>query len=256
MPDPQDDLLLAIIVPFLTPFFLLTTRDLDRAEQAAIGTLQRIQASTSADLLPIAQFIAFGLASLNTLGRAMEENLDTLLVLKLNNSATALARCQERNRRVVDAPRPRKPAARPAPAPAPPEPVTPEEEAAIKAESKKQIRIARNLQSVARKLTDNPENPSVEAGELAEAALQTAEVTGKPVVAKLRLTKDPNDLTWVYTYAYTAEECVNDPAGYAHGSQKEANNRARLLNSCSYDVLCGNPADLSGLSGFKFEAPG
>lgn len=262
MPDPQDDLLLAIILPFLTPFFLLTAGDLDRAEQAALGTLQRTQASTGADLLTIAQFFAFGFASLNTLGRGMEEGLDSLLMLKLNSSATALTRCQLRNLRIVDAPRARKPAAnsavRPAHTPDPtpaatqasPEPETPEDAAAIEADSEKQIRIARNLQSVARKLTDNPANPGVKADELVEAERQTAEVTERPVASKLRISKDPNDLTWAYTYACTAEECVNDPAGFAHGSQKEANYKARLLNSCSYDALCGNAPDLSELPGF------
>jgi hypothetical protein len=252
MPDSQDDLLLTLIAPFLIPVFLPTTRDLGRAEQAAIHTLQRIQAASGADLLIIAQFIAFGLASLNTIGLSMGENLDATLVLKLNNSATALARCQERQSRRLEVAPARKPAPQPAARQAPPEPPTPEEEAAIKAESKKQIRIARNLQSVAKKLSDGQAD-SIDAIELAEAALQMAEMHGKPVVTDVRLSKDPKDLTWAYTYAYTAEECVKDPADYAHGSQKEANYRAKLLNTCSYEALCGFQPDLSGLPDFKFE---
>jgi hypothetical protein len=48
-----------------------------------------------------------------------------------------------------------------------------------------------------------------------------------------------------------AEECVKDPETYAGGCCKEANLRARLLNTCAYDVLCGKPADLSPLTGFN-----
>jgi hypothetical protein len=248
----MSDPLLHAIVPSLSPFFLASGRDEAQAEEAALGTIQRMQASCGADPLSIAQFVAYGLASLNTLGLTMDKDLDTAIVLKLNNSATALSRCQLRLNKVLETPPVQKPTPQPAARPEP-ERVSPEEAAEIQAEAVKQVRIAKNLQAVASKLATDPE-PNIDGQDLAEAAILTAETRGQPVKTGIRLTGDQRKITSAYTYACTAEDCIKDPDTYACGSRKEANFRARMLNTCSYEVLCGLPADLSALTDFDFTA--
>ena len=230
MSDPIEDFLYPCIITLLTPLFLPITQDLEQARQAAIATIQSVQGKYDTDLINIAQIIAFGLCAINTLGRTMDENLDVKLLIRLNNSATALARCEDRNRRFLTNRPTRKPA---------PEPTTPEEDAAIKAETQKQISIAKDLQATVQKIERIQKNP--------EEAARRGETIDK------RFTTDPKDLHWAFNYALVAEDCAKDPAGYTNGCQKEANIRAKLLNGCAYDVLCGIPADLSSLGDFKLD---
>jgi hypothetical protein len=104
-PLPPSEVFLHFIVSFLAPMFLTTTGgDPATARLAAIQTVNAYGARTLADLLPIAQVIAFGLAVLDSLSRSMEESLPTTLVLRLRGNAASLNRGAEQCRRALHAP--------------------------------------------------------------------------------------------------------------------------------------------------------
>ena len=244
MPENPEELFHAVAIALLTPIFIPITRDLERANLAAAAAIHRLGQSTGADIFTIAQLIAFNFAITNTLGLAMADDLDATLVVKLNNSATALFRCQDRAQRAIDARPHPKPVSKPVP-----KPPTPEEEAAIKAESEKQIRIAQNIKATVEEVA------AIQKRHQAENPTTPMPATiPHPRDPSKRITTDPDKLHWVFSYAQIAEECVRDPDDFAYGCQKEANLRAKLLNSAAYDVLYGIKADLSPLTDFKTEA--
>jgi hypothetical protein len=234
--ETPEELFHAVVIALLTPMFLTITRNLEQANLAAAAALHQFQQTTSANLFAIAQLIALNLSVTNTLGRAMDDGLDLRLVIRLQNTAAALFRCQDKAQRVLDS----KPVRKPAPPPPPPTtPATPEEDVTIKAESTKQIRLAQELQDIVRKMSHDHRT------------------TGAPILHPhptepgKTINVDPNNLSWIYTYAQAAEECVKDPEFYAQGNQKEANLRARMLNTCAYEVLIGKQADLTPLTDFR-----
>jgi hypothetical protein len=226
MPDKPEDLFLTVIVALLTPMFIPLTGDLDRAQLAATAAVRQLQATSGAHLLTIAQFLALNVAVTNTLCLAMNDELDPILAVRLQNSAAALFRCQDKVLRIIDS----KPVRPPAP---PPEPQDAED-----AEAEHQIRLAQRLQGVVKKMSAEHE---------ATGGPLTHPHPSKPGET---ITVDPKSLKTIHTYAQAAEACINDPAEWAHGSRKEANSRAKLLNSCAYDVLLGKPVDLAALTGF------
>jgi hypothetical protein len=127
MTDPDQTALLPanvfmhLIVSFLTPMFLATTGgNIEQARVAAIGTINAYALSTQDDLLSVAQVIALGLASLDSLTRSMADDLPVTLVLRLRGNAASLMRAADRSRRRLQAP------ILPAAAPSAPTPHTPE----------------------------------------------------------------------------------------------------------------------------------
>ncbi len=101
------DIFLHLIVTFLTPLFLAAAGgDITYARMAALETVNTYAARHPTDLLPIAQVIAFGLATLNSLNRSMADTLSTNLVLRLRANAASLNRASEQCRRILRAPAP------------------------------------------------------------------------------------------------------------------------------------------------------
>ena len=105
-PEPTPaEIFLHLIVTFLTPMFLTATGgDITYARVAATETVNAYGARTYLDLLPIAQVIAFGLASLDSINRSMNEALATTVVLRLRANATSLNRAAEQCRRALRTP--------------------------------------------------------------------------------------------------------------------------------------------------------
>ena len=104
MPHPAEDHLLKTILTVLTSVFLPFAGDTASARDAALATVERMRLDPEADLLSIAQAIAFGVASMQTLVHALKPDIDPLLLLKLNRSAASLSRTEARHRRIVNQP--------------------------------------------------------------------------------------------------------------------------------------------------------
>jgi hypothetical protein len=230
--QPEDDVLHQTIVALLAQLFYPILRSIDRAKEAAAISIERLQLRAEADIFSISQIIAFTLSANNTLGRAMDDGVTPVMLLKLNASATALSRCEARSRKFLLTQPTRKRAPKPPP---------PTEEAEIDAEAQKQLLIARTLQAVAREVALQRE----EAPRDPETGAKPATLPVKIQGVEQTVTTDPKKLHWVLSYAQVAEACIHDPDDLAQGCRKEANLRAKLLNECAWDVLLGITAEVN-----------
>lgn len=109
MSELVEDRLLKAILTLLTPVFLPFASDIASAQDAALATIERMRLDPQADLLSIAQAIAFGVASIQTLVHALKPDLDPALLLRLTRCANSLSRIEARHRRIVNAPAGRRP---------------------------------------------------------------------------------------------------------------------------------------------------
>jgi hypothetical protein len=106
------DILLNFIVTLLTPMFLLAADgDLVFARLAAAETINAYRAETSTDLITVAKIIAFGLTTLASLCRSMEDDLTISQILRLRSNANAADRAEHRNRLTLQQSRSEQPAA-------------------------------------------------------------------------------------------------------------------------------------------------
>jgi hypothetical protein len=96
------DVFTHLIIACLTPMFLAATSgDPNHSRAAVIEIIDAHNPRTQADLLPIAQIIAFGLAVLSSISLSMTENLPVPLILRLRGNATSLNRATEQCRRAL-----------------------------------------------------------------------------------------------------------------------------------------------------------
>ena len=101
------DCLLHLLLTLLTPMFLLGTEgDIRLARMTALGAINAYQARDNADLISIAQAVAFGLAALGSLSLSMADDLSLTMVLRLRGNANACERSAERHRRALRQDRP------------------------------------------------------------------------------------------------------------------------------------------------------
>jgi hypothetical protein len=93
---------MAVIAAFLAPMFLgITSGDVALARLAAVEAVNAYRARDHADLIAIAQIIAYGLAALGSLSLSMEADRSVSMTLRLRGNANALNRSAEQNRRVT-----------------------------------------------------------------------------------------------------------------------------------------------------------
>jgi hypothetical protein len=91
-----------LIVALLAPMFLgVTGGDIDFARMAAVETVNAYRARNRADLIAIAQIIAFGLAALGSLSLSMADDITVSMALRLRGNANACNRSAEQNRRAL-----------------------------------------------------------------------------------------------------------------------------------------------------------
>jgi hypothetical protein len=82
-------------------FLAVTRGDVNQARAAAIGTVSAYRAETHADILIVAQIIAFGIAALGSLSLAMADNISVALILRLRGNAVSASRAGEQCRRAL-----------------------------------------------------------------------------------------------------------------------------------------------------------
>ncbi len=96
------EILLNLIVTFLAPMFLCASGgDILMARMAALETVNGYRARSHADLVSIAQIIAFGLAAMGSLSLSMADDLSVSMMLRLRGNANACNRSAEQNRRCL-----------------------------------------------------------------------------------------------------------------------------------------------------------
>ena len=99
LPHPSA-LLMNLITVLLAPMFLgVSEGDVSLARMAAVETVNAYQARNHADLIAIAQIIAFGLAALGSLSLSMADEISLAMTLRLRGNANACSRSAEQNRR-------------------------------------------------------------------------------------------------------------------------------------------------------------
>jgi hypothetical protein len=99
LPHPSV-LLMDLIIALLAPMFLgISNGDVNLARMAAVETVNAYQARNHADLVAIAQIVAFGLAALGSLSLSMADEISLVMTLRLRGNANACSRSAEQNRR-------------------------------------------------------------------------------------------------------------------------------------------------------------
>ena len=214
--------LMALIVSLLAPIFLgVTAGDPNLARLAAWETIAAYQARNQADLIAIAQIIAYGLAALGSLSLSMDDNISVTMALRLRGNANALNRSAEQNRRAL---------AKTETAPQPPVDTAYETEVLANLEATK----ARVAEARAR-LHQAPPAP-----------------TQVPTPA-LTLEDKQLQAAWAAAMTDVADEVTASIAHLPPAERKEASRRAALLSGCANDLLSGNvpprlhPGALDGL---------
>lgn len=95
-------LLNALLITLLAPMFLSVCRgDIFLARRAASATLDGYRTSTHADLIAVAQIIAFGLAAIASISLSLADDIPASLALRLRANANACNRAAQQNRRAL-----------------------------------------------------------------------------------------------------------------------------------------------------------
>lgn len=221
IPHPAD-ILLHLIVACLAPLFLEPAGgDITVARLAALHTIEAYTARNQADLLGIAQIIAYGFAVLGSLSLAMTDGLSISMTLRLRGNANACTRSAEKNRHALTKAGPADPAARqPQAAPEPePEPVCTEAETAL-------------LSSLA-----DTQKRAAEA----QARLYPAKPApvAAPALPTLSVQDQQRQAEWAAAMADVAAEFTAGLVNLPPSERKEASHRATLLNTCANELLSG-----------------
>ncbi len=96
------NLLLEFIITLLTPMFLAVAGgNLAHARAAAAETLGSFRTETRYDLITVTKIIAFGLATISSLSRSMDDDVSLNQILRLRSNANATDRSEHRNRQAL-----------------------------------------------------------------------------------------------------------------------------------------------------------
>jgi hypothetical protein len=225
LPIHPSEVLLHLILNILSPMFLgVSGGDINLARITAFATIDDYAGRTHADLIAIAQIIAFGLAAMASLSASLEDGISPSMALRLRGNANALDRSAENNRRALQKARPADPATQqPQTAQAPAStPLTQEELDVIAEVAKTQKRVEELCRGKPWAIASQP----VPA---ADRSVQTQQA--QPVRDASMAGMTPSFIT--------------ELAGLAPAERQQTSNRAALLNGCAHELLSGNvPAEL------------
>lgn len=114
------DVLITLISSLLAPMFLVASNgDVALARLAALQTMDAYRVQHQADVIAVAQILAFGLAALGSLSLSMADDISMPMMLRLRGNANACNRSAEQNRRALQASHQASPVANPWPNQAP-----------------------------------------------------------------------------------------------------------------------------------------
>jgi hypothetical protein len=226
--DTPSNILLNLIIAQLAPMFLgVSAGDIGLARMAATETVAAYRAHNQADLIAIAQIIAFGLAALGSLSQSLDDDISPSTALRLRGNANACNRSAEQNRRAFTKSHANDPAPRHAPEPEPP-PAFPETDVPPQ--------------------PDKLLTPEAEQELAAEARvrLQTPEQTPVPPPSLIRSTapstaENRHQEMWAIAMVNEASEITAGIANLPLAERNAASIRAATLSSTAHDLLYGAP---------------
>ncbi|MEA2775375.1 MAG: hypothetical protein QOF90_781 [Acetobacteraceae bacterium] len=100
-------ILMTLVIALLTPmFFSVSGGNIRFARLAAVETVDAYRARSHADLIAVAQTVAFGLAALGSLSLSMADDISVSMALRLRGNANACNRSAQQNRQALAKTRP------------------------------------------------------------------------------------------------------------------------------------------------------
>jgi len=233
IPLHPSGILMALITALLAPMFLgVSAGDIALARIAATETVAAYRARNHADLLAVAQIIAFGLAALGSLSLSLADDISLPMALRLRGNANACNRSAEQSRRTL-AKSLANDHAPTAPEPDTP-PALPETEATPEPEPDRLLSLAaeRELAAEAQaRLRTTQEN----AGPTPVQPLVPTQSTA-PTTAEKRHRE-----MWAIAMVKEASEITAGIANLPPAERGAASTRAAVLSSTAHDLLYGAP---------------
>jgi hypothetical protein len=234
------DILMNLIVTLLAPMFLTASGgDIGFASMAALETVNSYRVRNLADLIVVAQIVAYGLAALGSLSLSMDDGISLPMILRLRGNANACTRSAEHNRRALEKARSGDRESHQA-APT-------QDPADAQYEAEVMANLAETKKLIAETMTRlQPAEPA------AEPIAHPAPIPATTQV--LTLEDRQRQAAWADVMTDVAAEFT---AGVAHlplAERQEASHRAALLTSCANQLLSGTvpprlmPDDLDALS--------
>jgi hypothetical protein len=209
-----------LIVALLAPMFLVASAgDVAFARMAATETINAYSARNHADLIAVAQIVAFGLAALGSLSLSMADDISLSLVLRLRGNANALNRAAEQNRRALRESLPDARVPHPAAGPAGAEPADTLYEANIAAEARL-----------------HPQNPEPEAE---PSPVPPAFPDAAPTVAAQVMSPRQLQAMWAAAMTDVAEEFTASLPHLPPAERSLAVRRADILTSAAHTLRSG-----------------
>jgi hypothetical protein len=265
------DILMHLVAIHLAPMFLCVTGgDIDHARMAAIETVNAYRAQTHADLIAIAQIVAFGLGALGSLSLAMNDDISVGMTLRLRGNANACNRSAEQNRRALRQHRLETGSIEHARRECAPEPGQDAYEAEVIANvaATRQLVAETQAQMQAGNQAQPPAAPKAPAPAPAAAALNiptvampsvaiptgniptgnipTTVISGKALISPAfpgpGTTEQQWQGIWAAAMADVAAEYTADIPNLSPKQRRAASLRAAALTSCANDLLTGNHA--------------
>jgi hypothetical protein len=270
------DVLMHLVAIHLAPMFLCVTGgDIDHARMAAIETVNAYRAQTHADLIAIAQIVAFGLGALGSLSLAMDDDISVGMTLRLRGNANACNRSAEQNRRALRQHRLETGSIEHARRECAPEPGQDAYEAEVianvaatrqlVAETQAQMQAgnqaqppaapkapapapaaaALNIPTVAIPTVNIPP-VAIPTGNIPTGAIPTTVISGKALISPAfpgpGTTEQQWQGIWAAAMADVAAEYTADIPNLSPKQRRAASLRAAALTSCANDLLTGNHA--------------
>jgi hypothetical protein len=243
IPLHPSDILMSLIVALLAPMFLcVSAGDIGMARMAAIETINAYRTRNYADLVAVAQIIAFGLAALGSLSLSMDDDISLSMTLRLRGNANALNRSAEQNRRALRESRHDNAATTPAPAmPSITDEDPTEFESFLSPEAEQQ------LASEAQARLQDPRDA------IDQASIPLLRPNAAPTDAEKR-----NQAMWAIAMVKESGEIAASIPNLPPSERRAATIRAAALSGCANELLYGPPQQLNpnALAGIPRHVPG
>lgn len=229
LPLHPSDILMNLIVAFLASMFLgASAGDIQFARMAAIETVNAYRARNQADLIAIAQIVAYGLAALGSLSLSMTDNISLSMTLRLRGNANALNRSAEQNRRPLEKSRADNPMPHHPEMDAEPETDDELNPAALLAGVTAARKLAAEAQAQAHTQAEKP------AADQRPGPMPVATLATPVSVATLQ-----NNRTWAAAMIDAAEKMTAGLHNLPPAERKVASIRAAALTSTASELLAG-----------------
>jgi hypothetical protein len=244
IPVHPTDILMSLIIALLAPMFLAVSGgNINYARMAAIETVNAYRIRNNADMLLVAQIVAFGFAALGSLSLAMADNLSLSMTLRLRANANACHRSAEQSRRALNAN-----AADTATAA-----TTPFEPSAEPDEDPNEAAVIAGVAAAQELVAEAQARMQTEAAPIARPAIPAQTLAAPQTVAAPMTPEQQWQSMWASAAVDVAAEFTADLPNLPPAERKAATMRAAALSSSANQLLSGavaprlRPGDLNAL---------